>query len=284
MPAGITREDLNNTGASFRSGNPVPATNPSYDSNPIPQTDPSWDSNPIPPGDPSFNSNPVNWAISPTHFGNKIGAGTATILLSQSASGYAQADANPVQAGLPAPSAAKHSLYVVVCISAGATTISGIADDLGANVYSLVRTDVNANTDKMYFYKSENIVGTPQTISVTLSQLDFAVVLVADVSRSSGSPSIDALSFAGTSGANWTGPSVTAMIRDLVLAFGTSENGQNTTITAGTGWTMDNILATNPGDTGFGFIEQQLAVSGGMYTPTVNSVGLDGGMYTVAIK
>lgn len=66
MPCGLVRA------GDFRHGNPVPATNPSFDSNPIPQTNPSWISNPIPPGSPTFNSNPVTWTPSPAHFGNPV--------------------------------------------------------------------------------------------------------------------------------------------------------------------------------------------------------------------
>ena len=75
MPCGTVRVDLDKTGVNYRNGNPVPATNASYDSNPIPQTDASWDSNPIPAQDATFNSNPVTWKPSPTHFGNSINPG-----------------------------------------------------------------------------------------------------------------------------------------------------------------------------------------------------------------
>ena len=73
-PCGLVRS------GNFSHGNPVPATNPSFDSNPIPQTDKSWISNPIPPQDPTFNSNPVTWTPSPAHFGNVIGGGVLPTL------------------------------------------------------------------------------------------------------------------------------------------------------------------------------------------------------------
>jgi len=72
-PCGLVRS------GNFSHGNPVPATNPSFDSNPIPQTDKSWISNPIPPQDPTFNSNPVTWTPSPAHFGNVIGGGVFSL-------------------------------------------------------------------------------------------------------------------------------------------------------------------------------------------------------------
>ena len=75
MPCGSVRVDLDKTGTNYRHGNPVPATNSSYNSNPIPQTDASWKSNPVPATDATFNTNPVNWTPSPSHFGNSINPG-----------------------------------------------------------------------------------------------------------------------------------------------------------------------------------------------------------------
>jgi hypothetical protein len=70
MPMGSCRDDLNQTGESFRNGSPLP-NEPDEHSNPIPPSSPVLNSNPI-PIDPAFNSNVVNWSPSPNHFGNNI--------------------------------------------------------------------------------------------------------------------------------------------------------------------------------------------------------------------
>ena len=56
----------------FSGGNPVPATNPSFNTNPVPATNPSFNTNPIPATDPKFNTNVVDWLPNPAHFGNVI--------------------------------------------------------------------------------------------------------------------------------------------------------------------------------------------------------------------
>ena len=64
-------EGLVRTG-DFRHGNPVPATDPAYDSNPVPAEAASQNSNPIPAADATFNSNPVSWTPDPAHFGTPV--------------------------------------------------------------------------------------------------------------------------------------------------------------------------------------------------------------------
>lgn len=64
-------EGLVRTG-DFRNGNPVPATDPAYDSNPVPAEAASQNSNPVPAADATFNSNPVNWTPDPAHFGTPV--------------------------------------------------------------------------------------------------------------------------------------------------------------------------------------------------------------------
>src|ERR1019366_2688235 len=66
MPEGLVRS------GNFSQGNPVPATDASFDSNPVPAEHDYWDSNPIPLSDATLDSNPVTWTPSPTHFGNVI--------------------------------------------------------------------------------------------------------------------------------------------------------------------------------------------------------------------
>jgi len=66
MPEGLVRS------GDFRNGNPVPATNPEFDSNPVPASDPNLVGNPMPQSDPTLDSNPVTWTPDPAHFGNII--------------------------------------------------------------------------------------------------------------------------------------------------------------------------------------------------------------------
>ncbi len=67
MPNGLVR-----TG-DFSGGNPVPATDPRFDSNPVTWStpNPTHFGNPV-PIEATFNSNPVNWHPDPAHFGNLI--------------------------------------------------------------------------------------------------------------------------------------------------------------------------------------------------------------------
>src|ERR1019366_8423766 len=65
-------EGLVNSG-DFSAGNPVPATDPSFNTNPVPQTNSDWAENDVPIDDPTFNSNPVTWVPSPDYFGNQVG-------------------------------------------------------------------------------------------------------------------------------------------------------------------------------------------------------------------
>ena len=66
MPHGLNRS------GDFRHGNPVPATDPKFDSNPItwPTPDPTHFGNAV--TTPKTFGNTVNWTPSPSHFGNPV--------------------------------------------------------------------------------------------------------------------------------------------------------------------------------------------------------------------
>ena len=55
MPEGLVKNP-----ATYRYGNPVPATDAAYDSNPVPAAD------------PTFDTNPVTWTPDPAHFGTPV--------------------------------------------------------------------------------------------------------------------------------------------------------------------------------------------------------------------
>lgn len=101
MPEGIVRD-----GKSYRNGNPVPATDPKFDSNPVTWTpSPAHFSNPVPATDATFDSNPVTWATpNPAHFGNSVGPSVqATPTFSPVAGTYASAqDVTVTSAGADA--------------------------------------------------------------------------------------------------------------------------------------------------------------------------------------
>jgi hypothetical protein len=65
MPLGLNRS------GDFRKGNPVPPTDPTFNSNPV-----DWTPSPAHFGNavttPKNFGNVVNWTPSPTHFGNTI--------------------------------------------------------------------------------------------------------------------------------------------------------------------------------------------------------------------
>ena len=67
MPEGLVKNP-----ATYRYGNPVPATDAAYDSNPVPAENPSLNTNPVPAADPTFDTNPVTWTPDPAHFGTPV--------------------------------------------------------------------------------------------------------------------------------------------------------------------------------------------------------------------
>ncbi len=71
MPLGIVRTDLNKTETSFKNGTPI--TLPHTFGNHV--VLPKNFGNPVPPTDPTFNSNPVTWTPNPAHFGNGFNSG-----------------------------------------------------------------------------------------------------------------------------------------------------------------------------------------------------------------
>jgi hypothetical protein len=77
MPCGLVRTDLNKTGISYRNGFPILL--PWEFGTAV--TLPWFFGNPVPPTDPTFNSNPVNWTVNPAHFGNIIGGSIFSVLL-----------------------------------------------------------------------------------------------------------------------------------------------------------------------------------------------------------
>lgn len=189
---------------------------------------------------------------------------------------------------LPAKAAAGNSLYVAFAdYSVGVTSV---VDDLGTNVYTLVSgPDIGNNGDlQMFLYKCENLVGTPKTITITLDSTDNLVGFVAEVHSSTSFPQIDHVAFSDNKAATtWSGAAVSAAVADIVLAIGASLDGASPVYTAGSGWTMLNVLQlTNPDtDTGGGFIEDQAVSSAGNYTPTVNNAeDLGEGMYSISLK
>ena len=67
MSEGIVRNTT-----TYRHGNPVPASDASYNSNPIPAENASLNSNPVPVADATFNSNPITVLPNPANFGNPV--------------------------------------------------------------------------------------------------------------------------------------------------------------------------------------------------------------------
>src|ERR1700675_77571 len=277
MPLGLVRTDLNKTGTSFRKGNPV--TLPKNFGNPVTWAPASSHfGNPVPASDATFDSNPVTWAPSPAHFGNTIGPQSppATFAV-QGAADVVEGTASSLAITLPAPAVAHDSLYVSVEVDpSGLIAPTSVVDDLGVNVYSLVSgPDTNGLFVRMWLYKCENIVGTPQIVTVTFSDFTSGAVIVAAVSRSVGSPALNHFAFGITHGStpDWTGPAVVASDNNLLLAFaGTSQGIPQAS--PGAGWTL--IDQTNSAGNNWTFGEYRTA-DAGTYTPVIAAVGMGQG-------
>jgi hypothetical protein len=148
---------------------------------------------------------------------------------------------------LPANARAGNTIVTLVnTYNSPAVTILSAVDNLAVNVYSIV-SGPDASSFGLchtFLLKCENIVGTPKTLTITLSGNQYFMGLAVETTGGAlGYPTQDVKNFTAISNVpNWIGTSlVTNDNAELLLTFGATSSGA-TVFTAAGANTMVNTL------------------------------------------